>query len=332
MKRVLSVLMVCALVVSMFVPVRAKAADNSVWVKKPGKQAWTYTDGQGTNLVASIDGDTLYIGGTGAVPSYDRDSLGNRPWHNRPIRALEFETGVTSIGAEAFSNLRDLYHVTIWSGTFIEDPSAFGGASQGCLFDIMGTNIVSRNIGNVPYNSLDSIAAFMQRYSGYYRYTLANYYMIKWVQNSVSPRIDFLLPQSVVSEYTNPNYPIIDYQSRLYFVSPQPEEGMLTYIQRKQQGMAAMEAFSLMLGDATYVTSYNMSITGAKGKGMVEHTDTPLTYMITIPAEFQYPGRQFFLLQIGNGVVNVLADEDWNDATLTFTTDYPSTVYALIYK
>ena len=37
-------------------------------------------------------------------------------------------------------------------------------------------------------------------------------------------------------------------------------------------------------------------------------------------------------INLGNGVVNILADEDMNDTTLTFTTDYPSTVYALVYK
>lgn len=31
-------------------------------------------------------------------------------------------------------------------------------------------------------------------------------------------------------------------------------------------------------------------------------------------------------------VVNILTDEDFDDTTVTFTTDYPSTVYALVYK
>ena len=53
---------------------------------------------------------------------------------------------------------------------------------------------------------------------------------------------------------------------------------------------------------------------------------------MTIPAALLYPGRQFSLIQLGDGVVNILADEDQNDTTLTFTTDYPSTVYALIYR
>ena len=66
--------------------------------------------------------------------------------------------------------------------------------------------------------------------------------------------------------------------------------------------------------------------------GMITQTDTPLTYQMTIPAALLYPGRQFSLIQLGDGVVNILADEDQNDTTLTFTTDYPSTVYALIYR
>ena len=98
----------------------------------------------------------------------------------------------------------------------------------------------------------------------------------------------------------------------------------------KQQGKTALEIFSIVLGDNTYVTAYNMAVNNAKG--IVKNTDTPLTYKMTIPAAFQYPGRQFSLIQLGNGVVNILADEDLDDGTLTFTTDYPSTAYALVYK
>lgn len=330
MKRLLGILIVCALAVSLIVPERAAAANNSVWVKEAGKEAWTYTDGQGTNLVAKIQEDTLYIQGEGAVPSYDRDCLGNRPWHNKAVKALVIEKGITSIGAEAFSNMKYVQHVTMWASTFIESPTAFGGAEEECLFDIMGTNIASRNIGNVPYNSLDSIAAFMERFNGYYRFSLANYYMINWVQNSAYPKVENVSPQDALTTYSNPKYPLLNYQNSLDFVSPKPDKDMSLNIRNRRQGTAALEAFSIMLGDATYVTAYNISVSGKNGA--MTHTDTPLTYVMTIPTALQYPGRQFSLLQIGNGVVNVLADEDWNDATLTFTTDYPSTVYALIYR
>ena len=65
---------------------------------------------------------------------------------------------------------------------------------------------------------------------------------------------------------------------------------------------------------------------------MVKYTESPMTYKMTIPAAFQYPGRKFTLIQFGEGVVNFLEDEDMDEATLTFTTNYPSTVYGLVYQ
>lgn len=330
MKKLLGILTICALVASLAVPATVLAATNSTWTQENGSETWHYTDGPETELTAKLQGDTLYIQGHGAIPEYDRNHLGNRPWHNRPIRSLVIADSVTSIGAEAFSNLKTLYHVTMSASTYIESPSAFAGAAPDCTFEITGTNITSHNIGNVPYTSLDSIAAFMQYYNGTYRYRLANYYMIGWVQNSVSPKIDHLAPLDALSNYINPDYPIPNYQSVLEFLSPKPDSSMHAHIQCRQQGKAALEVFSIVLGDATYATAFNMSVSSSKGT--VTKTSTPLTYVMTVPAAFQYPGRQFSLIQLGNGVVNILDDEDLNDATLTFTTDYPTAACALIYR
>ncbi len=137
------------------------AADNSVWIQERGKEEWHYTDGMETDLTAKIQEDTLYIQGKGAIPNYDKEHLGNRPWHNKPIRSLIIDDNVTSIGTEAFSNMNKLYHVIMSAGTFIESPTAFSGIAEDCTFEFTGTNIRNRDIGNVPYNSLDSIAAFM---------------------------------------------------------------------------------------------------------------------------------------------------------------------------
>ena len=330
MKKLLRILTICTLIASLAVPFNTMAATNSTWIRESGAEIWHYTDGMETDLTAKIQGDTLYIQGYGALPEYDREHLGNRPWHNRPIRSLVIADSVTSIGAESFSNMKNLYHVTMSAGTYIESPSAFAGAALDCTFEITGTNIVSHNIGNVPYTSLDSIATFMQHYNGTYRYQLANYYMIAWVQNSVSPKIDRLAPLDALTTYSNPDYPIPNYPSVMEFLSPRPDYSMHAHIQCRQQGTEALEVFSIVLGDATYAAAYNMSVSSSKG--MVTKTSTPLTYVMTIPAAFQYPGRQFSLIQLGNGVVNILEDEDLNDATLTFTTDYPTAACALVYQ
>ena len=98
--------------------------------------------------------------------------------------------------------------------------------------------------------------------------------------------------------YSNPDFP-----SNLEFMSPRPDSGMYAHIQCKQQGKAALEVFSIVLGDATYAATYNMSVSGSSG--MVTKTSTPLTCVMTIPTAFQYPGGQFSLIQLGNGVVNI---------------------------
>lgn len=330
MKKLLGILTICAILASLAVPSNVMASANSTWIQESGSEIWHYTEGSETELIAKLQGETLYIQGHGAIPEYDRDHLGNRPWHNRTIRSLVIADSVTSIGAEAFSNMKYLYRVTMSAGTFIESPTAFAGAAPECIFDITGTNIVSRNIGNVPYTSLDSIAAFMQNYNGVYRFSLANYYMIGWVQHSVSPKIIDLSPMDALTTYSNPNYPIPDYPSVIEFQSHKPDASMHAHIQCRQQGKAALEVFSIVLGDATYAAAYNMSVSSSKGT--VTKTSAPVTYVMTIPAAFQFPGRQFSLIQLGNGVVNILEDEDQNDTTLTFTTDYPTAACALVYR
>lgn len=330
MKKLLSILTMFTLITSLALPLNARAAANSTWNQERGATIWHYTADPDTELTAKLQGDTLYIQGHGAIPDYDKDHLGNRAWHNLPICSLVISDSVTSIGAEAFSNIKTLYRVTMSASTFIEDPSAFGGIAKDAIFDITGTNITSRNIGNVPYTSLDSIAAFMQRFNGIYRYRLANYYMIGWVQDTISPKIANLSPQDALTTYSNPNYPIPNYPSSLDFVSSKPDATMQAHIQCRRQGINALETFSLVLGDAVYAASYNMSVSSSRG--MITKTTEPLTYVMTIPAAFQYPGRHFSLIQLGKGVINILEDEDQNDATLTFTTDSLSTSYALIYE
>lgn len=330
MKKFISMLCALIMVITLTIPCKVNAAEGPVWTRIPGKEAWTYTDEQGTELKAVIQANILYIQGKGAIPSYSKDMLGDRPWHNKGVYSIVISDEVTSIGAEAFTNMPQLHDVTMPVSAFLEDTSVFAGSPADCIFTFKGTNIVSRNIGNVPYNSLDSIVAFMQKNNGTYYYRFDNYYMISWVQNTVLPKIENLVPSDARTTYYNPNYPVIDYKSELQFVSLKPEYSMSTSIVSKQQGKAALEVFSIVLGDNTYVTAYNMAVSNAKG--IIKNTETPLTYKMTIPATFQYPGRQFSLIQLGNGVVNILTDEDLDDSTVTFTTDYPSTVYALVYK
>lgn len=330
MKRIIGLLCAFVMAVIVAMPMNTMAADGTVWVKVSGEEAWTYTDGQGTEILAKIMDKTLYIRGNGAIPAFEHWGLGNRPWHNKTIYKIVIEEGITSIGAHAFSDMKTLHEVTMPVSAFVEETTAFGNTPVDSIFYFKGTNIVSRNIGNVPYTSLDSIVAFMQKYNGTYTYRMDNYYMTTWVQNSVVPKIDKLSPVDANAQYYNPNYPIINTQSELSFVTPKTDYTMNASIVSKQQGKVALEIFSMVLGDKTYATAYNMSV--HNWKGQIKYTEAPMTYKMTIPAAFQYPGRKFTLIQFGEGVVNFLEDEDMDDATLTFTTNYPSTVYALVYQ
>ena len=290
---------------------------------------WNYKDTNGTDLTAKIYGNTLHIQGTGAIPSYSRDCLGNRPWHDKTIYEIVISDSVTEIGAEAFSNMKYVNSVTMPVSALVVDPSAFAGLHEGCSFYITGTNITSHNIGTIPYNSLDSIAAMMQKHNGRYYFKLANYYMTTLAQNQLFPKIDNLAPSDALSDDFNPKYPVIDYSSRIS-ITGGATQNLQPNIACRQQGKAALEAFSIVIGDKQYVAAYNISVNN--NKGAVKETAAPLQFSMTIPAAYRLPGRQFSLIQLGNGVINILDDEDMSDDTITFSTTKATAVYALVYK
>ena len=334
-RKLLSMLCAAAMVTALAVPATVMAGENSSWDKVALKEEWTYTDEFGTNLHVRYEDNTLYVEGNGAIPAYTRDALGNRPWHNKNVFYMEIGEGVTSIGAEAFSNLKNLRKVTMSVNTFIEDPSAFAGAWKDCIFDFEGMNIVSRDYANVPYDSVDSIALFMEKYSGAYRYEMDNYYMTTLVQSRVNPKVENLTPEDALSKEYNPNYPIVDYSSTLSMVSAKPDYTMSTNISRHEQGKKALQAISDTLADPTfaeyeYGMVYNMSVNSVRG--IYKRTNRELTYRMTIPEVLQKPGRQFMLLQLCDGVVDPLEDEDMNDNTLTYKTAKSTGAIALIYK
>ena len=63
MKKFISMLCALVMVITLAVPCKVNAAEGPVWTQISGKEAWTYTDGQGTELKAVIQGNTLYIQG-----------------------------------------------------------------------------------------------------------------------------------------------------------------------------------------------------------------------------------------------------------------------------
>lgn len=327
MKKLVSLLTVAVMLV-LAVPNVGYAANNTTWTKVAWNE-WNYQNPEeGTNLTAKFVDNVLYIDGTGAIPSYTMDCLGNRPWNDCNIFYLEIGSQVTSIGANAFFNFPNLMTVKMFAGTFIEDVSAFKSVHEDCYFYIKGMNIVSRNIGSIPYTSLDSIAAFMAHYNGIYRYQLENYYMIGMVQNNTSAKIKDIAPATASTE-TNANYPLINYKSQISYTG---NIGKNTHavIEGRRQGVAAYEAINFLMGDYSFVNTYNISVYNTYG--ILAKTDMAATYTMTIPNAYKFPGRVFQLIQIANGACNILSDIDADESTVSFTTDTPTGVYALVYK
>lgn len=330
MKRILSMFCVAALLI-MLVPTTAKAAaDGATWTKVSG-ETWVLQDGQGTDLQAKLDENTLYITGKGAIPNYSSATLGNRPWNGKTVYQLMIDKGVTSIGANAFYGFKDLYKVELYSTTFIEDSTAFAGATEDCIFNVLGMEMARRDIGNIPYTSLDQFVTSMQKYKYDYRFYFANYYVINYINKGSTPKWERVATMDALSTAQNPEYPLINYDSTITCNTPDGSYATKYSIDNYRQGKAALEAFAAFMGDNKYACTYTM----AAYRGNTRNdklSANPMQYTITIPNALKFPGRQFTLLQIGKGVVNVLPDLDASDDTMTFTTDYLSTGYALVYK
>lgn len=308
------------------------AEDNASWTYDGG-MTWSLKRDDGTDITVKLVGNVLHVQGVGAVPSYSPDSLGLRPWHTVNISVYEILVydGITAIGSRAFSDMLYLEKVTLTSNIFLKDGTVFAGAKEGCRFSFLGTNMAAEMIGGkIPYTSLDSIVHFaLANNNGLYYYIFANHYMKRMVDLKSGNKLLNVIASDDYDNTTNAGYPYIDIGTRVKKVS-----GSLHYLtaistQSNIQGKNALEIFALVMGDHQYVGAYNVSLN--LNNNVIKKTDAPVTYSMEIPNAYKFPNRQFSLIQLGQGTVNTLADEDSDDNTITFTTDYPSTVYALIY-
>lgn len=309
------------------------AEDNAVW-NYDGGNTWSLKRDDGTNITVKLIGKVLHVQGTGAVPSYTPESLGLRPWHvaKNSIYEVLIYDGITEIGSRAFSDLNYCEKITLSANTFLKDGTVFAGArDEGCRINFLGTNMATELIGGkIPYTSLDSIVHFaLANNNGKYYYIFANHYMKRMVDSKSGGKLVNVIASDDYDTTTNASYPFIDNTTKVKKVA-----GDLHYLtaistQSNIQGKSALEIFALVMGDNQYACAYNVSLN--LNDKVIKKTDTPVTYSMEIPNAYKFPGRQFSLIQLGAGTVNTLVDEDTDDNTITFTTDYPSTVYALVY-
>lgn len=306
-------------------PLSTKAAGNT-WVTK-SYDDWILEDAStGTSIEIVLKDTTLYVKGHGAIPGFPKDSLGNCPWYGKTVYKIVVDKGITSIGAYAFSHFKDLMNVELPSSIFIEDYTAFGAAHDGCHFYFLGTDIVSRDIGNFPYNNLDNLLEFILKYEYSYTFTFDNYYMISYLNNGVTHKLQNTTPSDALTTNYNPSYPIITYKSEV--LSPST-----IGINYQKQGSAAINAFSIMLGDNHFAGTYNTFAKDGNMKLNNQYLVTPAQVCLKIPNGFVFPGRKFSIVQIAKGgIINVYDDTDLNDETITFTTSTPVASYMLYFK
>lgn len=333
MKKLLITFFTILFVLACVPAVQAKAAeDNAIWTYDGG-MTWSLKRDDGTDITVKLIDHVLHVQGNGAVPSYSSDSLGARPWNtvNSTIYEILVYNGITSIGSKAFSDMSYLENVTMPATVFLTDGTVFAGAKEECRFNFLGTNMTTEMIGDkIPYTSLDSIVHFALANNGHYYFVFSNHYMKRMVDLKSGNKLVNVVATDDYDTTTNANYPYIDTTTKVKKVS-----GDLHYLtaistQNNIQGRNALEIFALVMGDNQYACAYNVSLN--LNDKVIKKTDTPVTYSMEIPNAYKFPGRQFSLIQLGAGTVNILSDEDMDENTVTFTTDYPSTVYALVYQ
>lgn len=325
MKRAGSLLMALVMI-CLALPITSFAAKDAKWFHKEAS-IWALKDNEGNDIYAEFEDHKLYIKGKGAIPSYD--VLANRPWSGLDyINEVYIGKDITSIGANAFAYMSSVCRVYMYTSTFIEDSRAFDGLYNDALFYIQGMDIINAGTEKIPYTSLDSIALMVNTYADKYRFVFDNYYMLNMVKNGYNtPYYKCLAPVDVFTTASNPNYPYKDVKISVITDESALKRANVKIYNPGYNCRVALEAF---IGDYNYVASYIMEATQTLKK--VEKWPAPIQYTFTIPESYKLAGREFKILQIVPGVVNVLDDMDTSDDTITFMTDYPSTVYAIIYK
>lgn len=334
MKKLLMAFFAFLLVFTSMPDIKAEAAgDNASWVYE-GEMIWNLKSGSNTDITVKIVDNTMYVLGKGAVPSYEYDALGAKPWnqYNSLVHEVFVYDGITSIGTKAFSDMYNLSKVTMSAATFLQDASVFAGSKPECRFTFTGTNMSTEMIGGkIPYTSLDSIVRFALANNTHYIYVFANNYMTRLVKLKSGNRLVNLVSSDDRDKTANVKYPYIDISTKVKKVSGDLHYLTAITVQTSTQGPDALAVIAFLMEEGSqYIGSYNISL--CRNNTIIKKTDAPVTYVMDIPNAYKLPGRKFSLVQFGNGVVNVLADEDTDNNTITFTTDYPSTAYALIYR
>lgn len=289
---------------------------------------------EGTSVTARLAYKILYIEGTGEIPDYSPETYATRPWQYLDFDTISIAQGITQIGSYAFADLPKVKEVTIQSSTFIKDSTCFQGMKSDVIFRVRGTATSTKQCGTINYTSLDSICAnapggitctfILDNEAEAQRFREKAYPYLKYVYSASDKSAKWENREDLTKDYKYASLCKIAPDSGLDYLA-----NMTAQI--RPQGSLYLEAISGLLGEYTYVCSYNMAL--ARLGTIYYGTDGPKQYILSLSPKNQIPERMYRLIEFGpDGQVWYLDDEDTNCATVTFSTAYPTSTYALVYK
>jgi hypothetical protein len=334
MKKInkLLALMFALVIIASALPITtAKAAEKPDIVWTTGADGWKYL--QGTDIRVKFKGETITIEGNGELPDFDYWYLYQRPWDGSTCTVLNIGSGITYIGSYAFYNLTEIKYVSMTSTTFVADSTCFAGIGREAIYRIYGSDVTTRQFGNLSVTSMESISRMAQSGNNGACYIMDTEKIATKFQNSTNPTIinvynsmDSEAPWNSVNDNGNGGVAT----SIIKITSPGFSSSYGVNAQIKYPGNACYEAFGAFIGDYNFAVPLHISV--YKGVDKVTSTSTELQYTLTIPKEYRNLGTSYKLLAIGSGTVYTYDDLDSDPTTITFMTDKPSTTYALIYK
>ena len=327
---------------------------NNASVANAAGETWTHPGGgwhylTGTDIKVKIENNTVSVYGTGALPDFDYYKLYERPWNGTKVENVFIDKTITSIGKYAFYNMQDLKRISMYKSTFITDVTCFDKIAYKPIYRILEAPLSTEMIGTIPYTSLDSFLAVAQSNYNGASYIFDTPDKAREFQNSTNPTITnvYYAKETVKDESGSvfspwewlESYGNGGVATPICKFSPlTPNTSYILSAQRRYPGKECYKVYAAFIGDYKYAAPFSVTVAQmVNGNGKMEDkkledTKTPYSYILTIPAEFRQPGRQFRLIGIGKGEVYIYDDEDKDNDTITFTTQKPSTAYALVYK
>lgn len=327
-KRLLGIVM-CMIMILGLVPIQEVYALEVPGWTSAGNGQMKYIDRE---VTVKIQGTTVYIEGFGEIPDYDPTTYIRRPWHYYEVSKVVIGPGITRIGSYAFANKADLKTIELYSSTFVADATCFAGIAYNPVIRLRGRDSMSKMIGTISYQSMDSIIANAPNGRDCIFLTDDNN-SASTVTKMTYPYLQYVYPASDTNEPWNTKINTTkDIKFEKLGTVLSGEQGTTMQVHKKPQGELYMNVIAHFIKDYSYACSYSVTVLDAKNQP-VYGTNGNRFYSIKLEPKDQIWNRKYKLLEIGpDGQIFELPDLDTNISTVTFETFYPTSTYALVYK